>query len=235
MRDEPRQQPPRRLRAAADAAGFARTRIRRSSTSLRSCILQIELDEAGYHAASFLDDRILGPGTKGAWLPIERVAATARLGHDARPLHYILHTGHVGSTLLSRLLDTTGSVLSLREPLPLRTLADAGDVLGQPESLLSESQFELVARHLHPPLESRLPDDALRRAQGNQRHRSRGAVAPATQRSVARRLPQPAGRTLSRHAAGRPEFARGPAWSRRRAHAPPAHAHRHATRSPCTR
>ncbi len=62
----------------------------------------------------------------------------------ARPLHFILHTGHVGSTLLSRLLDTTGSVLSLREPLPLRTLAEAHDVLGQPESLLSEPQFELV-------------------------------------------------------------------------------------------
>ena len=63
---------------------------------------------------------------------------------DRDPLHYILHTGHVGSTLLSRLLDTTGAVLSLREPLPLRTLAEASDVLGQPESLLSESQFELV-------------------------------------------------------------------------------------------
>lgn len=110
----------------------------------RSCILLIELDDAAYHAASFLDDRILGPGTKGAWLPIERVAAKARLGQNARPLHYIMHTGHVGSTLLSRLLDTTGSVLSLREPLPLRTLAEAGDVLGQPESLLNESQFELV-------------------------------------------------------------------------------------------
>jgi hypothetical protein len=110
----------------------------------RSCILQIELDEPTYQAASFLDDRILGPGTKGAWLPIERVAARARLGQHALPLHYILHTGHVGSTLLSRLLDTSGSVLSLREPLPLRTLAEASDVLGQPESLLSEPQFELV-------------------------------------------------------------------------------------------
>ena len=111
---------------------------------VRSCILQLELDEPAYRAASFLDDRILGPGTKGVWLPLERVAAQARLGQQARPLHYILHTGHVGSTLLSRLLDTTGSVLSLREPLPLRTLAEASDVLGQPESLLSEPQFELL-------------------------------------------------------------------------------------------
>jgi len=110
----------------------------------RSFVLQIEFDEPAYRAASFLDDRILGPSTKGAWLPLERVAATARRGQNAQHLHYILHTGHVGSTLLSRLLDTTGSVLSLREPLPLRTLAEAGDVLGQPESLLSQSQFELM-------------------------------------------------------------------------------------------
>ena len=111
---------------------------------VRSCILQIELDEPAYRAASFLDDRILGPGTRGTWLPIARVAAAAKLGHKTRPLHFILHTGHVGSTLLSRLLETTGSVLSLREPSPLRTLAEASDVLDQPESLLSESQFELV-------------------------------------------------------------------------------------------
>ena len=111
---------------------------------VRACILQIELDEPAYQAASFLDDRILGPHTRGTWLPIARVAAAAKPDHDTRPLHFILHTGHVGSTLLSRLLETTGSVLSLREPLPLRTLADASDVLGQPESLLSEPQFELV-------------------------------------------------------------------------------------------
>jgi hypothetical protein len=108
---------------------------------VRSCVLLIEFDAAAYHAASFLDDRILTPATQGAWFPCDRIAASARLGQHPRPLHYILHAGHVGSTLLSRLLDTTGQVLSLREPLPLRTLADAGDTLGQPDSLLSEAQF----------------------------------------------------------------------------------------------
>jgi hypothetical protein len=109
---------------------------------VRSCILQIEFDESAYRSASFLDDRILTPTTKGAWQPLERVVAWAQLAQRPRPLHYIFHTGHVGSTLLSRLLDDTGSVLSLREPLPLRTLAEAGDSLGEPDSLLSESQFD---------------------------------------------------------------------------------------------
>ena len=34
------------------------------------------------------------------------------------------------------------AVLSLREPLPLRTLAEAHDALGRPDSLLSNAQFD---------------------------------------------------------------------------------------------
>ena len=115
---------------------------------VRGCILQVGLGEQTYREASFLDDRVVGPGIRGAWLPIERVAAAARPGRNLRPLHYILHTGHVGSTLVSRLLDETGNVLSLREPLPLRTLAEAHDALGRPDSLLSPSQFELLLETL---------------------------------------------------------------------------------------
>ena len=43
---------------------------------------------------------------------------------------------------MSRLLDEIDGVLPLREPLPLRTLADAHDVLHQQESLLSEARFD---------------------------------------------------------------------------------------------
>ena len=107
-------------------------------------VLVVGLDPAGYRAASFLDDRVLGPSTQGAWLPVaDAIEASYRVAH-ARPLHFIFHTGHVGSTLVSRLLDETGEVLSLREPLPLRTLADAHDLQGRPDSLLSAAQFELV-------------------------------------------------------------------------------------------
>ena len=104
-------------------------------------VLVIRMDANSYRAASFLDDRILGPNTRGAWLPDATVMEAARQVSDPRPLHFVFHTGHVGSTLVSRLLDETGTLLSLREPLPLRTLADAHDVLAMPESLLGESQF----------------------------------------------------------------------------------------------
>lgn len=105
-------------------------------------VLIIRLDASAYRSASFLDDRILGPGVEGAWLPGDRVADAARRVTGSRPLHFIFHTGHVGSTLVSRLLDDTREVLPLREPLPFRTLADAFDVLAEPESLLSDAQFE---------------------------------------------------------------------------------------------
>ncbi len=108
---------------------------------IRQLVLLIRLDANGYRAASFLDDRILGPATQGVWMSAKRVLEAARRVSGPRPLHFIFHTGHVGSTLVSRLLDETGLVLSLREPLPLRTLADAHDVLHVPESLLDEAQF----------------------------------------------------------------------------------------------
>ncbi|HTS22618.1 MAG TPA: hypothetical protein VMN79_12515 [Casimicrobiaceae bacterium] len=107
-------------------------------------VLLVEFGAAQYRSASFLDDRILGPTTKGAWLPLDRIDEGSRRVVDPRPLHYIFHTGHVGSTLVSRVLDETGVVLSLREPLPLRTLADAHDALGRSDSLLTGPQFDSI-------------------------------------------------------------------------------------------
>jgi hypothetical protein len=111
---------------------------------VRGLVLVIRFEARLYRAASFLDDRILGQTTRGAWLAGADVTEATRRIADPRPLHFIFHTGHVGSTLVSRLLDETGAVLSLREPVPLRTLADAHDVLSKPESLLSEQQFGVL-------------------------------------------------------------------------------------------
>ena len=104
-------------------------------------VLLIRLDAAAYRAASFLDDRIVGPATRGAWYAFDRVEGAAQ-GVAHRPLHFIFHTGHVGSTLVSRLVDEAGGSLPLREPLPLRTLAEAHDHLHEPDSAVSEAQFE---------------------------------------------------------------------------------------------
>jgi len=113
----------------------------------RALILQIRLDAATYRAASFLDDRVLGPATRGVWLPLERLAGAAAPLHGLHPLHFIFHTGHVGSTLLSRMLDATGAVLSLREPLPLRTLAELHDALAPASAPTPDAQrFDALLR-----------------------------------------------------------------------------------------
>jgi len=107
-------------------------------------LLLIQFDLSAYRAASFLDDRILRADTRGAWVPIHVATDASHQVVNVRPLHFIFHTGHVGSTLVGRLLDETNDVLSLREPLPLRTLAEAHDSLSGFGSLLSDPQFELL-------------------------------------------------------------------------------------------
>src|SRR5215831_12947593 len=95
----------------------------------RDGIFFIRMDAPAYRRASFLDERLLTSETRGQWVPFADVAR-AMPAPSARPLHFIFHSGHVGSTLLSRMLDETGKVLSLREPLPLRTMAEAYDAAG---------------------------------------------------------------------------------------------------------
>jgi hypothetical protein len=101
-------------------------------------VLFVRLNENDYHATSFLDDRILTPGMEGFWL--SRTVAAAPL--SGRPLHFIFHTGHVGSTLLSRLMSSFPAVLPIREPLPLRSLADVYDMLETPHAPIDAGSFD---------------------------------------------------------------------------------------------
>src|SRR3954463_163226 len=83
----------------------------------------IRLTEVDYRQASFLDARILSPRTPRrllAWQDLPAAAAAA-LRREAE--NYIFHIGHVGSTLLSRMLGAHPQVFALREPAILRTLA----------------------------------------------------------------------------------------------------------------
>lgn len=104
-------------------------------------ILFVSVTRQTYLESSFLDGRMNGPDMRGAWIPLADVRAGLQ-GFRARPDGFIFHIGHCGSTLVSRLLDTVPGVLGLREPLPLRTLAEARLALGQPWSLLDEAGFD---------------------------------------------------------------------------------------------
>ncbi|WP_028970779.1 hypothetical protein [Sphingomonas sp. URHD0057] len=82
----------------------------------------IAMDRDSYRAASFLDDRMLQQPLDAQIVPWPDVEAAMAgdLRSDAR---WIFHIGHVGSTLVSRLLGELDNVLALREPRLLRDLA----------------------------------------------------------------------------------------------------------------
>lgn len=111
----------------------------------REAILFLRMRRQALAAASFLDDRILTPQTEGRWVRFAELAPWMERAAAARPLHFIFHAGHVGSTLLSRLLDEAG-VLGLREPLPLRVLAEAADESGASHALLGAEQVQTLLR-----------------------------------------------------------------------------------------
>jgi hypothetical protein len=84
----------------------------------------VKLDEAAYRAASFLDQRLCSCGyPQHSCAPALLQSAAARLVARA---HYIFHTGHVGSTLVSRLVGAHPQLFALREPALLRALAVPG-------------------------------------------------------------------------------------------------------------
>lgn len=112
----------------------------------RMALLFVHMEEGDYRAASFLDDRILSGSVRGFWAPLQQAAQALGVSPRLRPLHFIFHAGHVGSTLVSRLLDEIDGVLPVREPLTLRSLAEAHDAVGTAASLLSPQQFEGLTR-----------------------------------------------------------------------------------------
>ncbi len=81
----------------------------------------VRLDEAAYRAASFLDQRLLVAGHEQSSCETGLLVAAAR--RLSPPPAYILHTGHVGSTLISRLIGEHSGLFSLREPAVLRAIA----------------------------------------------------------------------------------------------------------------
>lgn len=82
----------------------------------------VAMDAAAYRAASFLDDRMLEAPHTAHVVPWAVVAAAmpAEARRDAR---WIFHIGHVGSTLVARLLGELDGVLAVREPRILRDVA----------------------------------------------------------------------------------------------------------------
>ena len=102
----------------------------------------VRMDAASYRASSFLDDRMIQPDIEARLCDLEElVAASAAV--KAPPAGWIFHIGHVGSTLLSRLLGEMDGALSIREPRSLRDLAAAA---GPQRPPLAKALSRLMAR-----------------------------------------------------------------------------------------
>jgi hypothetical protein len=82
----------------------------------------VAMDRTSYRIASFLDDRLFQQPISAQIVPWPEVEA-AMAGDHRSDARWIFHIGHVGSTLISRLIGELDSVLALREPRLLRDLA----------------------------------------------------------------------------------------------------------------
>ncbi|MEO5972539.1 MAG: hypothetical protein ABIP91_04155 [Sphingomicrobium sp.] len=110
--------------AAAGAAALAADArwLPQALDAASGMVRLVAMDRASYRAASFLDDRMLEATHTAHVVPFAVVAAAmpADARRDAR---WIFHIGHVGSTLVARLLGELDGVLAVREPRILRDVA----------------------------------------------------------------------------------------------------------------
>ena len=102
----------------------------------------IRMDEAAYRGASFLDDRMLEARLETCLGSLDEAMTEARAiqRDDAR---WIFHIGHVGSTLIARLLGELDGVISIREP---RALRDLGFVEEAERPTVAETLRRLMSR-----------------------------------------------------------------------------------------
>ena len=102
--------------------------------------LLVQMTSQDYGGASFLDQRLLQQKQRPMqWVPLAQLEQAALPPADAR---FIFHIGHVGSTLLARLLGELDGVLALREPLILRQFAELRQLRTSPESPVDPELYE---------------------------------------------------------------------------------------------
>lgn len=114
--------------------------------------LVVKITEPDYRNASFLDERIFTAHTQGAWFPLDDLQTATANTAISKPAGYILHVGHCGSTLISRLLAELPGNLPVREPVALLALGVVRRDLGQPGAPVGEADwlryFDLATRTL---------------------------------------------------------------------------------------
>jgi len=103
------------------------------------------MTEESYRASSFLDNRIVRAGERDVVADLDDLLEwMATLAPQPRDIDYILHTGHCGSTLLSRILGQRDCFLSIREPPLLMGLSRSLRALDRPGFPISRPRWEAI-------------------------------------------------------------------------------------------
>ena len=112
------------MSSAPTAAEIARdaTWLAQALDPAAGMVRLIAMDRESYRAASFLDDRMLQQPVDARIVPWADVES-AMADEPRTDARWIFHIGHVGSTLVSRLLGELEGVLAIREPRLLRDVA----------------------------------------------------------------------------------------------------------------
>jgi hypothetical protein len=105
----------------------------------------VDLTRAEYEKASFLDGRILTPQSLIRTLPWRNVAEAVESAGLKERCGMIFHIGHVGSTLLSRLIGAHPGAFALREPGILRTFAQ---IMSEPAGMPATWSGDDIERRL---------------------------------------------------------------------------------------
>ena len=120
---------------------------------LRGIATFTPMSEESYRNSAFLDNRIQRAGARDIAIDLDDLLDLVQARPQRRrPIHYVFHIGHCGSTLLSRILGDRDRFLALREPPLLMGLSRSMRALDRPgfpiprqrwESLLSLSLWML--------------------------------------------------------------------------------------------
>lgn len=118
--------------------------------------------ESHYRAVSFLDERGLTADSVLYEYQLQEFQKNfCNNAPGSNKLGFIFHIGHCGSTLLSRALAASNAFLPLREPLPIRTLADYLRNQENSTCELSSADWEKLASTVLSAMSRRFNDAQL--------------------------------------------------------------------------
>jgi hypothetical protein len=107
----------------------------------------VRLEDHHYRSASFMDRRLGQAASQPVLMKYDSLIELFESGDEGRDLSgWIFHIGHCGSTLISRALSADATVLPLREPQVLESLANDLHRLGSDFSFLDEDGWDALRK-----------------------------------------------------------------------------------------